>query len=98
MTLFNTYGIEYLGTNENGTEKFKTHDGLIIKSYLTGYVRRESTHTYWNSTKTVTTCWQVNLTKIENGNTVRIILPTHKERYQRIADWNNNRIWQYDRL
>lgn len=83
-------GFEYKGINARGTETF-TIDGRTIKSYESGYVRNicKKTKTWYG--ETITPIYQLNLKQI-GGKTSRALLPNVEDRYDRIADWNTNRL------
>ena len=80
-------GFVYKGTNSRGTEVF-TFQGIEVRSYLSGYVRQcKPMRSRWDG-KIEKRVWQMNL-KDDNG--ARILLPTHEERYYRLANWALNK-------
>lgn len=76
-------GFECLGINSRGTETY-TVDGMTVKSYESGYVRREDLRTSYNRAGLHRAIWQIN--KVDRfGN--RIMLMDPMDRYERLCDW-----------
>ena len=63
-------GFRLLEINENGTETWMAPNSDIIKSYLSGYVRKETVRRSYNTGKVTRQIYQMNLTKkvIQLGN------------------------------
>ena len=95
-------GFRLLEINENGTETWMAPNSDIIKSYLSGYVRKETVRRSYHTGRVTRQIYQMNLTKKANTtweydgkiysgeSTVRIMLPTHNERHGRMLDWWTN--------